>query len=110
MTSQPSAASTRAVAALTWEKKTCCTHPESIPTRRRGVVEAIGFGREADPSAALRDDKRTVRDDKRTVRKDKRAVGDDKRAVGDDKRTVGDDKRTRGSRDSIASRRLGRRR
>jgi hypothetical protein len=35
MTSQPSAARTRAVAALTWEKKTDWTHPVSMPTRRR---------------------------------------------------------------------------
>ena len=38
MTSQPSAARTRAVAALTWEKKTCWTQPVSMPTRRRGVA------------------------------------------------------------------------
>ena len=35
MTSKPSAARTRAVAALTCGKKTCCTQPVSMPTRRR---------------------------------------------------------------------------
>ncbi len=34
-TSQPSAASTRTVAELTWEKKTCCTQPVRTPTRLR---------------------------------------------------------------------------
>src|SRR5919199_6568539 len=34
-TSQPSAASTRTVAALTWEKKTCCTQPMRKPTLLR---------------------------------------------------------------------------
>ena len=35
ITSQPSAASTRAVAALTSGKKTCCTQPVSMPTTAR---------------------------------------------------------------------------
>src|SRR5271154_986465 len=45
ITSQPSAARTRAVAALTWEKKTDWTQPASMPTRKRGaVLGATGRG------------------------------------------------------------------
>ena len=40
-TSQPSAASTRAVAAFTCWKKTCCTQPESMPTRRRRLPRPL---------------------------------------------------------------------
>ena len=45
MTSQPSAARTRAVAAFTCGKKTCCTHPVSMPTTaRRGPWAAVRAG------------------------------------------------------------------
>jgi hypothetical protein len=45
-TSQPSAASTRAVASLTPGKNTCCTQPVSMPTTaRRGPCAAIRPGR-----------------------------------------------------------------
>ena len=40
ITSQPSAASTRAVAALTRGKNTDCTHPVSMPTTARRVPSA----------------------------------------------------------------------
>ena len=39
-TSQPSAASTRTVASLTWPKNTRCTQPVMRPTRSRGVPAA----------------------------------------------------------------------
>jgi hypothetical protein len=48
ITSQPSAASTRAVAALTRGKNTDCTHPVSMPTTARLVPSAgtrLGSGR-----------------------------------------------------------------
>jgi hypothetical protein len=48
ITSQPSAASTRAVAALTRGKNTDCTHPVSMPTTARRVPSAgtrLGSGR-----------------------------------------------------------------
>ncbi len=58
ITSQPSAASTRAVAALTAGKNTDCTHPVSIPTTARRVPSAAtrsgsrpgGVGRDAGAS------------------------------------------------------------
>ena len=51
-TSQPSAARARAVAALTWEKKTRCTQPVRRPTRAR--LRAAGVGDVGDDLAPAR--------------------------------------------------------
>jgi hypothetical protein len=60
ITSQPSAASTRAVAALTPEKKTCWTQPVSMPTTARrwpraGIRAGSLARRDADRGASRSD-------------------------------------------------------